>query len=66
MSVSSYFWLYSSGIGTKFKFLVKSLYTLKEKECFNKFKIFSNGSSLYSSMLLIFRCIPIEFAFFVL
>ena len=61
-TVSRCFWLYCFGVGTTLKFSFKSMQVFKEKYCFDKFKIFPNGSDLYSSMFLIFCCILIEFA----
>ena len=63
--MSSCFLLYFFGVGTKLRFLFKSLKVPKENECFDKFITFPDGSDLYLILLLIVRCMPIVFPLFV-
>ena len=62
--MSSCFLLRFFGVGTKLRFLFKSLKVSKENECFDNFITFSDGSDLYLILLLIARCIPIVFPLF--
>ena len=48
----------------KLRFLFRSLYVPKEKECFDKFTTFPNGLDLYLKALLIVRCSLKVFALF--
>ena len=60
-SLSNCFLLYFSDVGTKLRFLFKSLKVSKENECFDKFITCPNGSGLYLILILIARCMLIEF-----
>ena len=53
-SVSSYFLLYFFGVGTKLRFLFKSLKVSKENECFDKLITFPDRSDLY--LIFAFNC----------
>ena len=48
----------------KLRFLSRSLYVLKENECFDKFKTFPDGSDLYLSAFVIVRCSLKVFTFY--
>ena len=48
----------------KLRFLFRSLYESKEKECFDKFMEFPDGSDLYLNAFVIGRCSLKVFALF--
>ena len=60
----SCFLLYFFGVGTKLRFLFKSLKVVEEKDCFDKFITFFEGSDLYLILFSTVLCMPIVFPLF--